>query len=216
MAVNKSPTLKSWYKYDDNMVNLVKFVKGNTNSVLMDSQETTSILFYVDVRHVFVCLNNPCNDDEVIDITGHEHPPVINQLQDATSSSSSSNTLSLLLSYTSSPSSSNNSSRSLTSVRPKTNLDNNSLFRSSSQSTTMARATQVKLNLPIIFFLLQLGYGFNVRRYLQYPTSKTVCRKNVGWKYVKKVALCTWRMRCESAQILSNRLVTLTWFRGES
>jgi hypothetical protein len=36
MAVNKSPTLSSWYKYDDNIVNLVKFVKRNINSVLMD------------------------------------------------------------------------------------------------------------------------------------------------------------------------------------
>jgi ubiquitin C-terminal hydrolase len=35
-AVDKSPTLRSWYKYDDNIVNLVKFVKRNTNSVLMD------------------------------------------------------------------------------------------------------------------------------------------------------------------------------------
>jgi hypothetical protein len=44
-AVNKSPTLRSWYKYDDDIVNLVKFVKGNTNSVPMDFQKTASILF---------------------------------------------------------------------------------------------------------------------------------------------------------------------------
>jgi hypothetical protein len=42
-AVNKSPTLGSWYKYDSDIVNLVKFVKGNTNSVLMDFQKTASI-----------------------------------------------------------------------------------------------------------------------------------------------------------------------------
>jgi ubiquitin C-terminal hydrolase len=35
-AVNKSPTSKSWYKYDDDMVKMVKFVKRNTNSVLLD------------------------------------------------------------------------------------------------------------------------------------------------------------------------------------
>ena len=33
MAVNKSPTLRSWYKYDDDIVNSVKFVKGNTKSL---------------------------------------------------------------------------------------------------------------------------------------------------------------------------------------
>ncbi len=41
-AVSKSPKLGSWYKYDNNNVNLVKFVKGNTNSVLMDFQKTAS------------------------------------------------------------------------------------------------------------------------------------------------------------------------------
>ncbi len=95
-----------------------------------------------------VCFGN-CSSQP---LTGHKRPPVMDQLQDATSSSSSSNTLSLLSSYTLSPLLSNNSSRSLMSVRSKTNLDNNSLFPSLSQSTKMARATQVKLNLPIIFF----------------------------------------------------------------
>jgi hypothetical protein len=109
--------------------------KRNTNSVLMDFQKTASILFYVDVKYVSVRHNNLRNADEVIDITGHNIPPVIDQLQDATSSSLSSNTLSSLLSYVLSPLSSNNSSRSLTSVRSKTNLDNNSLFPSSSQLT---------------------------------------------------------------------------------
>ncbi len=45
MVVNKSPTSKSWYKYDDNIVKLVKFVKQNTDSVLIDFQKTTSIYF---------------------------------------------------------------------------------------------------------------------------------------------------------------------------
>ena len=40
--VSKSPTSGSWYKYDNDNVNLVKFVKGNTNSVLMDFQKTAS------------------------------------------------------------------------------------------------------------------------------------------------------------------------------
>jgi hypothetical protein len=134
-AVNKSPALRSWYKYDGDILDLVKFVEGNTNSVLMDFQINASILFYINVGYVSVCHNNLCNDDEVIDIMGHEHPPVIDQLHDATSSSLPSNTLSLLSSYTLSPLSSKNSSRSLTSVRSKTNFYNNSLFPSSSQST---------------------------------------------------------------------------------
>jgi hypothetical protein len=29
MAVSQSPTLGSWYKYDNDIVDLVKFVKGN-------------------------------------------------------------------------------------------------------------------------------------------------------------------------------------------
>ncbi len=119
-AVNKSPTLRCWYKYDDDIVNLVRFMKGNTNSMLMDFQKTASILFYVNVKYVSGCHNNLCNDDEVIDITEHKCPPIINQLQDTTSSSLSSNTSSLLLSYVLSPSSSNNSYGSLTSVRSKT------------------------------------------------------------------------------------------------
>ncbi len=125
----------SWYKYDNGIINLVKFVKGNTNSMLTDFQKTASILFYVNVRYISVCFNNLCNNDEVIDITRHERPPIIVQLQDATLSSSSSNTLSLLSSNTLSLLSSDNSSRSLTSVRLKTNLDNDSLFPSSSQLT---------------------------------------------------------------------------------
>jgi hypothetical protein len=68
-AVSKSPTSGSWYKYDNDNVNLVKFVKGSNNSVLMDFQKTTSILFYVNLRYVSVCYNNLCNDDEVIDHT---------------------------------------------------------------------------------------------------------------------------------------------------
>jgi hypothetical protein len=82
--VSKSPTLQNWYKYDNGNINLVKFVKGNTNSVLLDFQKTVSILFYINVRYVSVCYNNLCNNDEVIDRMGggiemihqlHEHPP---------------------------------------------------------------------------------------------------------------------------------------------
>jgi hypothetical protein len=114
----------------------------------MDFQKTASILFYVDVRYVSVCHNNLCNNDEVIDITGHERPPVIDLLQDATSSLSSSNTLTLSSSYTTlSPLPSNNASRSLTSVRLKTNSDNNSLFPSSSQSTKNGKSNSSEIKL---------------------------------------------------------------------
>ncbi len=92
--MNKSSTLRSWYKYEDDIINLVKFMKGNTNSVLMNFQVAASILFYVDVKYVSICHINLCNDNEVIDLTGHNRPPVIDQLQDATSSLSSSKTLS--------------------------------------------------------------------------------------------------------------------------
>jgi hypothetical protein len=146
-AVNKSPTSQNWYKYDDNIVNLVKFMKRNTNSVLIDFQRTASILFYVDVKYVSVCHNNLCNDDEVIDITGHNSPPVIDQSQDATSSSLLSNTSSSSSSYVLSLFSSKNSSRSLTSVRSKTKSDNNSLFQSSSQSTKKCRSNSVDIKL---------------------------------------------------------------------
>jgi hypothetical protein len=146
-AVDKSPTLKSWYKYDNNIVKLVKFVKQSTNSMLMDFQKTASILFYVNVKYVTICHNNLCNNDEVIDIMGHNHPPVIDQSQDTTLSSLSSNTWSLLLSYVLSSSSSNNSSRSLTSVRSKTNTDDNSLFQSSSQLTKNCRRDSVDIKL---------------------------------------------------------------------
>jgi hypothetical protein len=84
MVVNKSPTSKSWCKYDDNIIKLVKFVKQNTTSVLMDFQKTASILFYVNVKYVSVFHNNLRNDNEVIDIMGHDCPPVIDQSQDAT------------------------------------------------------------------------------------------------------------------------------------
>ncbi len=77
--VNKSPTLRSCYKYYDNVVNLVKFVKGNTNYVLIDFQKTASILYYVNVRCVSVHHKNLCNDDGVIDHTEHEPPPIIDQ-----------------------------------------------------------------------------------------------------------------------------------------
>jgi hypothetical protein len=83
-AVNKSSTSGSWYKYDGDIINLAKFVKGNTNSVLMDFQKTPSILFYFNVKYVSVCYNNLCNDAEVIDLTRQERPPITVHLQDAT------------------------------------------------------------------------------------------------------------------------------------
>jgi hypothetical protein len=61
-AVNKSPTSRSWNKYDDNILNLVRFVKGNTNSMLMDFQKTASVIFYIDVKYVSICHNNLCNN----------------------------------------------------------------------------------------------------------------------------------------------------------
>jgi hypothetical protein len=114
----------------------------------MDFQKTASILFYVDVKYISVCYNNLCNDDEVIDQTGHKRLPSIVQLEgntlslssSNTLSSSSSNTLSLLSTNTSSSLSSDNSSRSLTSVRSKTNSDDDDLFPSSSQSTKISKS----------------------------------------------------------------------------
>jgi hypothetical protein len=150
-AVNKSPTLRSWYKCDNDIVNLVKFVKGNTNSVFMNFQKTTSILFYINVKYVSICHNNLCNDDEVIDITGPNCPQVIDQLQDTTSSSLSSNTSSLSSSKVSSLSLSNNSSRSLTSGRSKTNLNNNCLFLSSSQSTKNGKSNSSDIRIAKYF-----------------------------------------------------------------
>ncbi len=127
-------------------------MKGNTNSLLMDFQKTASILFYFDVKYVSICHNNLCNDNEVIDRTGHACPPVIDQLQDATSSLSSSNTSSLLSSNISFPSSSDNSSRSLTSVRSKTNSDDNSsLFPSSSQSTKNGKSNSSDIRIAKYF-----------------------------------------------------------------
>ncbi len=155
-AVNKSPTSRSWYKYDNNIVNLVKFVKGNTTSVLTNLQKTASILFYVNVRYVSGHCNNLRNDDEVIDHKGHEHPPIIDQLQDATSSSLLSNTLSSLSSYTLSSLSSDNSSRSLISVRSTTWMIIVSFHLHLNQQK-MARATQVKLNLPVMFYPFVIG-----------------------------------------------------------
>ncbi len=157
-AVNKSPTSRSWYKYDNDIVNLVKFVKGNTNSVLMDFQKAASILFYVIVIYVSVCHNNLCNDDEAIDHTGHKCPPIIMHLQDATSSLLSSSTLSLFSSYTSSSLLSDNSSRSLTSFTSKTNSEDNSLFPSSSQLMKNGKSNS---------FEIKLANGYDVRRCLQ-------------------------------------------------
>ncbi len=179
-AVSKSPS-GSWYKYDNNNVNLLKFVKGNTNYVLTDFQKTASILFLIDVWYVSVCYNNLCNNNEVIDHTGggietihqsHKHPPSIVQLEDDTLSLSLSDTSSLLSSNTLSSLSSNNSSRSLTSFRSKTNLNDDDLFPSSSQSTKNSKSYSIykhecKLMCQLCFILLQLGYGYNVRKLLQ-------------------------------------------------
>jgi hypothetical protein len=114
----------------------------------MNFKKTASNLFYVNVRYASICYNNLCNNDEVIDRTGHKHPPSIVQLEDDTLSLSSSNRLSLLLSNTlsssssntSSSSSSDNSSRSSTSASKKTNLDDDDLFPSSSQSTKNSKS----------------------------------------------------------------------------
>jgi hypothetical protein len=103
-------------------------------------------VIYVSIRH-----NNLCNDNEVIDITGHDRPPVIDQLQDAISSLSSSNTLSLLSSSILSLSSSNNSSRSLIAVRSKTNSEDNSLFPSSSQSTKNGKSNSSDIRIAKYF-----------------------------------------------------------------
>ncbi len=153
-VVNKSPISRSWYKVYNNINNLVKFMKGNTISVLMDFQKTASISFYINVKYVSACNNNLRNDNEVIDQTGHKRPPIIDQLQDATSSLLSSNTLSSLSSYTLSSLWSNNSSRSLTSVRLKTNLDNDSLFLSSSQSIKNVKinSSEIKLAIYVLSF----------------------------------------------------------------
>ncbi len=214
-AVNKSPTMGSWYKYDNDIVNLVKFVKGNTNSVLMDFQKTTSVSFYINVKYVSDCYNNLHHGNEVVDLTRQERPLIIVQLQDATSSLLLHNTSSLSLSDTLSLLLSNNSSRSLTSVRSKTNSDNDSLFPSSSQLTKNGKSnsSEIKRANYVFFILLQLGYGYKVRKCLQLSTSRTVCRKNV---LCKNVTLRTWRMQGESAQYLSTRLARATSFRGES
>ncbi len=113
----------------------------------MNFQKTASILFYVDVKYVSVCHNNLHKDDEVIYITGHDRPPVIDQSQDATSSLLSSNSSSLLSSYVSSSLLRDNSSRSLTSVRSKSNSDDNSLFPSSSQLMKNCRSNSSEIRI---------------------------------------------------------------------
>ncbi len=146
-----------WTRVQPQKVKLLKFVKQNTNSMLMDFQKTASILFYVNVKYVTVCHNNLHNNDEVIDIMGHNHPPVIDQSQDATSSSLSSNTSSSSSSYISSSSSSDNSSRSLQSVGLKTSSDNNSLFPYSSQSTKNCRSDSSDIRIDFFYtFAIEL------------------------------------------------------------
>ncbi len=218
-AVSKSPMLGSWYKYDNDNVNLVKFVKGNNNSKLMDFQTTSSILFYVDVRYVSVCYNSLRNDDKVIDHTGggietihwsHKRPPSIVHLEDDTLSLSSSNTLALL--------SSNNSSRSLTSVRLKTNSDDDDLFSSSSQSTKNIKGySKYKMSenccANYVLSFCDWAMGTTSERCYNNPHHEWCVGKMCG---AKNVTLQTRRMWGESAQYLSNRLANATLFRGES
>jgi hypothetical protein len=136
----------------------------------MDFQKTASISFYVNVKYISNCHNNLCNNDEVIDITGPDRPPVIDQLQDATSSSPSSNTSSLLSSDISSLSSSNKSSRSLTSVRSKINSDNNSLFPSSSQSTKNGKRNSS--DITNIFYPFAIGLWVRCQKVSTIPLIK--------------------------------------------
>jgi hypothetical protein len=185
-------------------------VKGNTNSVLMDFQKTASILFYIDVRYVSVRYNNLRNDDEVIDLTRQERPPIIVQLQDATSSSLLSNTSSLSSSDISSSLLSNNSSRSLTSGRSKTNSDNDSLFPSSSQSTKNGKSDSSEnkcANYVLSFCDWAMGTMTEScydNPHQEWCVGKLCCAKNV--------TLRTRRMQGESAQYLSNRLAKATSF----
>ncbi len=163
----KSPTSGSWYKYDNKNVDLVKFVKGNTNSILMDFQKNTSILFYIDVRYVSVHYINLRNDYEVIDCTGHNPPPIIIQLQDTTLSLSSSNTLSLCWATP------HHHCRATTHpdlwqlLGQKLTWTMIFSFRLHLNQQKNARATQVKIKCQIYFILLRLGYGYNVRKLLQ-------------------------------------------------
>ncbi len=170
----------------------------------MDFQKTDSFLFYLDVKYVSVCHSNLCNDDEVIDIMGHNCPPVIDQSQDATSSSASSNTLSSLSSYVLSLSSSDNSSRSLTSVGSKTDLDNNSLFPSSSQSTKKCRSDSVDIKLAN-FVLSFCNWAMDSMSEGIYNTPhQERCVARLWGGNISKMLPC------------AHGLATLTWFWGGS
>jgi hypothetical protein len=173
----------------------------------MDFQKTASILIYVDVRYVSVCHNNLCNDNEVIDIMGHEHPPVIDQLQDATSSLSSSNTSSLLSSYTLSLSSSDNSSRSLTSVRSKTNSDYNSLFLSSSQSTKNGKSDSSEIKLANYFLsFCKWAMGSMSEGIYNTPHQERCVGRMLG-RNMSKMLLCAHK-RCE---VRVHRFCQIDW-----
>ncbi len=151
------------------------------------------------MKYASVRQHNLCNNDEVIDITGHDHPPVMDQLQDTTSSLLSSNTLSLLSSYILSLSSSNNSSRSLTSVRSKNNSEDNSLFPSSSQSMKICRSNSVDTKLAN-FVLSFCDWAMDSMSESIYntPHQERCVDKIVGWKYIKNVTLRTQRMHRKS------------------
>jgi hypothetical protein len=73
----------------------------------------------------------------------------------------------------------------------------------------MARATQVKINVPIMFYPFANGLWVQCQKVATIPTSRTVCRKNVS---CKNVTLQTQMMQGESAQYLSNRLAKATSF----
>ncbi len=160
------------------------------------------------MKYVSVCHNNLCNDNEVIDIMGPDRPPVIDQLQDATSSLLSSNTSSLLSSNVLSPLSSNNSSRSLTSVRLKTNSDNNSLFLSSSQSTKMARATQVTLELPIFFFFCDWAMGSMSEGIYNTPHQERCVARGLGGSISE---MLPWAHKGCTVRV--HRLCKIDWLR---
>jgi hypothetical protein len=156
------------------------------------------------VKYVSVCHNNLCNDDEVINITGHDRPPSIDQSKDATSSLSLSNTLSLLLSYVSALSSSNNSSRSLTSVRSKTNSDDNSLFPSSSQSTKNCRSNSSDIRIAKYFVsFCNWAMGSMSESIYNTPHQERCVARGSG-ESIRNVTLHTQRMHRESPQIVSN------------
>jgi hypothetical protein len=173
--------------------------------MLTDFQKTASILFYINVKYVSVCHNNLRNNDEAIDITGHNRPPVIDQLQDATSSLLLSNTSSLLSSDVLSLSLSDNSSRSLMSGRSKTNLNNNSLFPSSSQSTKKCKSdsSDIRVAKHILSFC-NWAMGLMSEGIYNTPHQEWCVTRTLGRNMSKMLPCAHKGYTRESAQILSN------------